>query len=335
MELNSTPISDTPIGHNHVFETWLKQILSANTRELGRALEPEWFFADDFRVECTCVHTDDIRCGMAKRAELLADGKEVTLVIRVPHSLFWPQKGLLLPPASSIRIELYPSKTRYLFATKTDTEKFDFEIRNAKLTVDAIMLKDAVMQKLLKRHKNGPFLYPLHDTVRLKTFEMSAGQNSFTFSDLIVNEQLKPTALCYGFIESERFQGLTSSVLCFEDPSGFQHGSVSFDSQLMGGRSTQFHKSNPLWNYYNFLKELNLMEKDCVIDYELYKNGCNLHCHSFRNFKNSDLVPVKGTGKLELDLRFSENLLLNYTCCLFLIFDYQLQLFDDKTVQIM
>ena len=327
VELNSVKISTTSAMYFHIFEMYLKQILTGKSYEYNGRHMSEMFYMDRMWGR----DPDWVNLLIDSRSNRFEATGEITMSARVPHSLFFTDKQQILLPGQTIKIILYPTDNEFLFYNKTDAKKYQLRIVDIKLRGLAITYKPAVLEEYMKRLQAGPVYYPMDNIVKLNIKQLQAGQSSFAFTHYIASPDDYPKSIVYGFIKSERFYGRGGfGPFIFMDPPDLENTSLFFDSVPVGGRCMQYNGDVDA-GYERFTSEMGLDTVDTCYTWDAYHGGVQLHGHSLKNLRREDAIPEGRSGLVQLDVKFSTPLAENQTLLVFFIYDKTLAVYNNQT----
>lgn len=285
--------------------------------------------AAESHVLCSRFHMDDSgkfedhvtgNAGWEQRRKFSASSKKFQVMIPINSDFIQCDK--LLPPGVTWTIRLTRASDDFTYTTATD-KKYKIIIDDLRLYMRNIELTPQIMSQHIAKFNNQPAIYHMNKTV-MKTQSFVKGINALNIDAFFTD--ILPKTLVLGLVKSDAFRG--DSKL---NPYNFAHfnlasAHIRVNSEVTPAEIYKPDFANKMYirEYREFFDNIGISHNDMgnVITPSLYANGCTLFAFDLTPDKcNGRHYHPRQSGKIDLEMTFTQNLTDNITVVAFAVYD--------------
>lgn len=222
-------VNGKPLVHNHnnyAYKSYFDSLFRSTLAEKEGILKNVIYEESD-KGERSNTHVNAKLSKLIKPTEFKDDGSSdvITLFGKLNIDFFRQNKALI--GATNIRIVLHPNNLKFFMISQgASVEKVEF--LEAMLSVRKATLEPSLFSLLEKGLYIKNAIYPIERS-EIRTFSVAAGLQSIHLD--VLNGQI-PKAVCVGFVNNKRFNGVASG-----NPLKFSNLGVNFLSLKVDGVS--------------------------------------------------------------------------------------------------
>ena len=304
-------------AHRAIMETLLSFSDAAGKTWLQSAL----FYKDTPGQMDITDAKDGANTGLKKRAEFIAGSKMVEVRSKLHLDLFQQAKPLVSNMKMTLKFE--KNNHKFLFMSNVDKAHYEAVIQSMSLRIRKVKMTDSVM----KENANVSIPYPLN---RVCMQEFTIGKDILSKSQTLHNGKL-PKKIVLGLINNSAGVGSYK-----HNPFNFQHFNVrEMDLRKNGntvdGYPLKFNFAQDHYNdgYWSLCRAMDKRYRDegFQISRKDYKGGYALYAFDISPSQcGDDFVDPTQTGRIDVNITFSEVTKDSLTLCVYMQFD------NDKIV---